>query len=109
LYRLAGDINPLHADPNMAAMGGFDKPILHGLCTYGMGAKAIISSFCDYDVLRFKNYHGRFTSHVFPGETIRYSMWKNGNQVILSGSTVERGLECIVASCELLETPLAKL
>jgi len=55
VYRLSGDYNPLHIDPNMAAMGGFDKPILHGLCFYGLAAKAALSKYCDYDPTNFKS------------------------------------------------------
>ena len=109
IYRLSGDYNPLHIDPNMAAMGGFDKPILHGLCTYGLASKAVYQKYCVGNVNAIKAVQARFTSHVFPGETVRFSLWKEGNVVVVSGSTVERGLECIVGMVELNETPAAKL
>lgn len=109
LYRLNGDFNPLHIDPNMAAMGGFDKPILHGLCFYGLAAKAVYQKYCEGNVAAIKAVQARFTSHVFPGETVRFSLWKEGGVVVFSGSTVERGLECIVGAVEINETPGPKL
>ena len=109
MYRLNGDFNPLHIDPNMAAIGGFDKPILHGLCFYGLATKAVYQKYCVANVNAIKAVQARFTSHVFPGETVRFSLWKEGSVVVFSGSTVERGLECIVGSVELNETPVAKL
>lgn len=109
LYRLSGDTNPLHIDPNMAAMGGFDKPILHGLCFYGLASKAVYEKYGDGNVNNIKAVQARFTSHVFPGETVRFSLWKEGNVVLFSGSTVERGLECIIGLVELNETPNPKL
>ena len=65
----------------MAAMGGFEKPILHGLCTYGMCAKAIVQTFCNGDGDKVKAYMARFTSHVFPGELLLISLWKEGSRV----------------------------
>lgn len=109
IYRLSGDYNPLHIDPNMAAMGGFDRPILHGLCFYGLATKAVYQKYCVGNANMLKAVQARFTSHVFPGETVRFSLWKEGNVVVFSGSTVERGLECIVGAVELNETPLSKL
>jgi len=108
-YRLAGDTNPLHIDPNMASMGGFDKPILHGLCFYGISSKLVAKAFCDGDSSRIKSVQARFTSHVFPGETIQLSGWKEGNKVIFSAKTTERGKEVIQGVVELNETPSAKL
>ena len=70
LYRLSGDYNPLHIDPEMAKMGNFDKPILHGLCFYGICAKNVLKHFGNYNSANFKEISARFTSFVFPGETI---------------------------------------
>ena len=79
LYRLTGDINPLHIDPNMAQLGGFEKPILHGLCTYGISARLIYEKFCNKDPNQIKSYSARFTSHIFPGETLVVEAYKEGN------------------------------
>lgn len=84
-------MNPLHVDPEMAAMGKFDKPILHGLCTYGFTARAIFEKYCNGNVKNFKSINGRFTSHVFPGETLVVEMFKEGNKVFFSTKTKERG------------------
>lgn len=75
LYRLSGDWNPLHADPEFAKLAGFDRPILHGLCTYGMTLKAVVDTVLGGDVSRVRSYSTRFTGIVFPGETLRIRMW----------------------------------
>ncbi|WP_207951760.1 MaoC/PaaZ C-terminal domain-containing protein [Pseudomaricurvus alcaniphilus] len=79
LYRLTGDTNPLHIDPKFAAMGGFPKPILHGLCTYGFAARAVISAVCDGDPSRLRKFNLRFANPVFPGETLRTEIWKEAD------------------------------
>jgi acyl dehydratase len=79
LYRLSGDRNPLHSDPSFAAMGGFDRPILHGLCTYGFTGRALLHTLCDSDPSRFTSMEGRFTSPVMPGESLTVSMWVDGD------------------------------
>jgi acyl dehydratase len=79
LYRLSGDRNPLHSDPAFAAMGGFDRPILHGLCTYGFTGRALLHTFCGSDPARFHHIEGRFTSPVRPGEALTVNMWETGD------------------------------
>jgi len=79
IYRLSGDRNPLHADPKFAAMGGFDRPILHGLCTYGFSGRGLLHSLCDGDSARFRSMYGRFSSPVFPGETLTVDVWRTGD------------------------------
>jgi len=79
LYRLSGDRNPLHSDPAFAAMGGFDRPILHGLCTYGFTGRALLHTFCGSDPSRFHHIEGRFTSPVMPGEALTINMWESGD------------------------------
>ena len=75
VYRLSGDRNPLHSDPSFAALGGFDRPILHGLCTYGFTGRALVHTLCDSQSARFKHIEGRFSSPVIPGESLTVSIW----------------------------------
>jgi acyl dehydratase len=75
IYRLSGDRNPLHADPKFAARGGFSRPILHGLCTYGVTGRALLHALCDSDPARFVSMSGRFSHPVYPGESLVVSMW----------------------------------
>ena len=79
IYRLSGDRNPLHSDPSFAAMGGFDKPILHGLCTYGFTGRALLHAICEGDPARFARMDGRFSSPVFPGEDLTIKAWLTGD------------------------------
>jgi len=82
-YRLNGDLNPLHIDPNFAKMARQPKPILHGLCTYGIATRAILYELCDRDVSRFKEFNARFTGVVFPGETLITEGWKDNGRYII--------------------------
>jgi acyl dehydratase len=91
LYRLCGDRNPLHADPEFAAMAGFDQPILHGLCSYGIVCRAVVDEVLDGDVERVARYAARFADVVYPGETIRTSVWAEGDRLLVAAATEERG------------------
>jgi acyl dehydratase len=82
LYRLSGDKNPLHSDKQFSDAGGFPRPILHGLCTYGFTGRALLHGLCDGDPARFKAMDGRFTSPVMPGEALTVDMWVDGNHAI---------------------------
>lgn len=97
LYRLNGDLNPLHVDPEFAKVGGFPKPILHGLCSFGISGKHVYESFGP-----IKDIKVRFTGHVFPGETLETSMWKEGNKVIFTTKVVERGSQALGAAAATL-------
>lgn len=90
LYRLSGDKNPLHADPDFAKLGGFDKPILHGLCSYGVVCKAAIDAALGGDVTRVARYQARFAGVVFPGETIETSLWSQGDRILIAARAKER-------------------
>ena len=90
LYRLSGDKNPLHADPGFAKMGGFDVPILHGLCSFGIVCKAVVDDALGGDTAKVARYQARFAGVVYPGETIVTSMWKENGKIVLSAKTKER-------------------
>jgi len=81
LYRLSADLNPLHADLDVAAAAGYPRPILHGLGTFGVVGHALLKTVCNYDATKMVAMGGRFSSPVFPGETIRTEMWRDGNVI----------------------------
>ena len=95
LYRLSGDRNPLHVDPAMAQVAGFDRPILHGLCSFGIVCKAVVDGMLGGDVTSVVRYQARFAGVVFPGETIVTSMWREGDRVVVGAATGERGTPVI--------------
>ena len=88
IYRLSGDYNPLHADPKVATAAGFKAPILHGLCTLGVAGHALLKSCCGYDPSRFRALDLRFSSPVYPGETIRTEIWEEKGGVVSFRSRV---------------------
>ena len=90
LFRLNGDRNPLHADPVTARAAGFPRPILHGLCTYGIACHAILRTICNYDPTLIAGFDARFSAPVLPGDTIRTDMWQDGNIVSFQCTAVER-------------------
>ena len=81
IFRLCRDRNPLHADPSLARQAGFERPILHGLCTYGIACRAILKTICDYDFTLISGFNVRFTAPVYPGETLTTEMWQDRNIV----------------------------
>lgn len=90
IYRLSGDRNPLHADPGFAKAAGFERPILHGLCTYGVTARAVLQTYCAFDPTQIIGHDVRFSAPVFPGETIVTRMWKDGDVVSFEAGVKER-------------------
>lgn len=95
IYRLSGDRNPLHADPKVAEAAGFPRPILHGLCTYGLTCRAVLQAFADYDPARIKSHQVRFSSPVFPGETVTVDLWRDGDVVSFEARVKARGVTVI--------------
>jgi acyl dehydratase len=90
IYRLSGDKNPLHADPEFAKLGGFDKPIIHGLCSYGVVCKAIVDGVLGGDTTKVARWQARFAGVGFPGETYVVSYWKEGDEILVAAKSKER-------------------
>ena len=95
IYRLCGDRNPLHADPEFAKRAGFPKPILHGMCTYGITCRGILQTYADYDPSAFKRHAARFSSAVYPGETVTLEMWRDGDVISFEAKVKARGITVI--------------
>jgi acyl dehydratase len=95
IYRLCADDNPLHADPAVARQAGFDRPILHGLASYGLACRAILQVWCDSDPKRLKQFNVRFTSPVYPGETIRVESWSRKGEIGFRAWALERNIMVI--------------
>lgn len=104
IYRLSGDINPLHVDPAVAAKAGFARPILHGLATYGVACHGVVKAFCGYDPARLKHFRARLTSPVYPGETLRLEAWRvAAGEVAFRCRVVERDLVVLANGRALIE------
>jgi acyl dehydratase len=101
-YRLLGDRNPLHSHPDFAAAAGFPRPILHGLCTYGMVCKAVVDAELSGDVGRVAGYGVRFAGVVFPGETLRTSVWREDGRLVLVTTVDERDDAPALSGAELI-------
>lgn len=102
LYRMCGDRNPLHSDPEFAAAAGFPRPILHGLCTYGITCKAIVDTVLDGDAHRVEAFGARFAGVVFPGETLLARVWTEDDRLVAAVSAPSRGDEPVLSGVELV-------
>ena len=95
LYRLLGDLNPLHVDPDFARKAGFPRPILHGLCTYGIAGRAIVRACCDDDPARIERFDVRFSAPVFPGEAVTTRIWRDGSEIAFECLVAERDAKVV--------------
>jgi acyl dehydratase len=102
LYRLCGDRNPLHSDPEFAAAAGFPRPILHGLCTFGVTCKAIVDACLDSDVSRVGSYGARFAGVVYPGEVLLARIWREGDRLVATVTAPGRDDEPVLSGVELV-------
>jgi acyl dehydratase len=102
LYRLCGDRNPLHSDPEFATAAGFPRPILHGLCTYGMTCKALVDALLDADVAAVGSYGARFAGVAYPGETLRADVWKEDGRLLASVVAPSRENAIVLSGVQLV-------
>jgi acyl dehydratase len=102
LYRLCGDRNPLHSDPEFAAAAGFPRPILHGLCTYGMTCKALVDAVLDADAAAVASYGARFAGVAYPGETLKAAVWKEDGRFLAAVTAPSRENAVVLTGVELI-------
>ncbi len=95
IYRLNGDRNPLHSDPDVARRAGFERPILHGLCTYGITCRAVLAAITDYDADAIASHEARFSAPVFPGDTITVDLWRDHKVISFEARVKARGATVI--------------
>ena len=98
VYQPCGDRNPLHSDPDFAKRAGFPRPILHGMCTYGITCRGVLQTYADYDASAFKQHVARFSSPVYPGETVTMDLWKDGNVISFEAKVKARNVAVIKAA-----------
>jgi len=103
IYRLSGDYNPLHADPDVAIAAGFERPILHGLCTFGVACHGLVKAVLGYDSSRLKEMRLRFSAPVYPGETIRVEYWQDGDTLSFRALVVERDVVVLNNGCAIID------
>jgi len=103
IYRLSGDYNPLHADPDVARAGGFERPILHGLCTFGVACHALVGEVLDYEAERLKKMRLRFSAPIYPGETVRVEYWRDGDTLSFRASAAERDVVVLNNGCMIID------
>lgn len=102
IYRLCGDRNPLHSDPEFAKRAGFPRPILHGMCTYGITCRGVLQTYADYDPTAFKRHAARFSSPVYPGETVTLELWRDGDVISFEATVKARGATVVKNGMTLL-------
>lgn len=95
IYRLCGDRNPLHSDPEFAKRAGFPRPILHGMCTYGITCRGVLQTYADYDPAAFKRHGARFSAPVYPGESVTLELWRDGDVISFEAKVKARGVTVV--------------
>jgi acyl dehydratase len=105
LFRLLGDLNPLHADPAAARAAGFERPILHGLCTYGVTCRAVLQAYANFDPARIRSHAARFAAPAYPGETLTIDLWTDDDVISFEARVRARGVKIIANGKSVLTPP----